>query len=1550
MSILVRFLGLTLLMGAIFSCSSGSDSDSTQQAVSVTGDTQITLANKAKFTLSGICTIEGAEITITLETFDPLTTNCTDLTWAVSVPVAMVNQISENTPVSLSVVEAGNSTPASGEVRKDITAPTIAIATDLSAINKANQGSYTVSGTCSENAATVTVSLGSQTDQTTTCEGTSWSFSNYNAAGTAGSSVSIAASIKDQYENSRDAISVSVLRDIVASVVSITGTSLHINKANERNYTPEGGCEADGGSVSVTVATLSVQSLSCGGGNTWSLPGIDTSSLLAGTGHSLVVSQADSAGNVGSVTETFEKDITVPTVTITTSELKVNLANKSSFTIAGSCSENDQKVGVTIGSEAKVEVNCASGSWTYPSIDLSDGVTFPEGTIAVSITHEDKVGNEVTLSGAGTELDKDTRPPILALSSDPLPSINVANEGGYVFAGNCTDSNGNKITITVAGLNTNYQANCDTPWTSASVDLSGLVESARINVTVKVEDGHGNPFQIDTYFVKDVTAPTPPSGVSLHDPTASPAEDLTPEIAVSGVESNARVELYSDSGCSTSVSSSALVASSESSITIVGNALSGASTVTYYARQTDPAGNTSPCSSANVSYALIQNPLITQVGVGGGSYATGSSLKILVTFNENVTVVNTSGNPRISLTIGESAKYATYESGTGTSELTFTYTIEESDRDNDGISFDSPIETNGGTIRNASSRDAVLTFELPEDRGKVFVNFEENILISDGAFVFLRSGGSVVTWGNRDNGANSSTVSTHLNSGVIKIFSISSDRYGAFAALKDDGSVVTWGDSRYGGNSSTVSDSLSSGVTEIFSTRKAFAALKGNGPVVTWGDSVYGGSSTGVATHLSSGVTKIFSTARAFAALKGNGPVVTWGDSDYGGSSTDVSGSLSTGVTKIFSTDGAFAALKTDGRVVTWGHSSYGGSSTGVSTHLGSGVTKIFSTDNAFAALKGGGPVVTWGNSSYGGSSTGVVNLLSSGVTKIFSTWGAFAALKTDGRVVTWGHSRYGGNSSTVSDSLSSGVTKIFSTARAFAALKGGGPVVTWGTSDYGGVSTAVSTSLNSGVTKVFSTERAFAALKGDGLVATWGPSRYGGDSTGVSSFLERGVTKIFSSKYDFAALKSDGTVVTWGPSRHGGDSAGVSSLLSSGVTKIFSTESAFAALKDNGRVVTWGGAGGDSTAVSFHLLGGVSKIFSTKRAFAALKDNGSVVTWGPSNYGGVSTAVTPSLNSGVTKVFSTANAFAALKNDGSVVTWGDSNYGGNSTGVSLSTGVSEIFSTGYAFAALKENGSVVTWGDSTSGGNSTGVSLSTGVTKIFSTYRAFAALKGDGPVVTWGNSSAGGDSTDVVTLLSSEVTEIFSTGSAFAALKTGGSVVTWGNSYVGGSYTGTSLSSGVTEIFSTEGALAALKGNGSVVTWGIDNYGGNSSGVSLGSGVSEIFSTERAFAALKGDGSVVTWGDSGYGGNSSGVSGSLGSGVTKIFSTERAFAALKIDGSVVTWGASRYGGNSTAVSTSLSEGVSEIFSTQKAFAALKSDGSVVTWDGTIPMPALLSP
>ena len=64
------------------------------------------------------------------------------------------------------------------------------------------------------------------------------------------------------------------------------------------------------------------------------------------------------------------------------------------------------------------------------------------------------------------------------------------------------------------------------------------------------------------------------------------------------------------------------------------------------------------------------------------------------------------------------------------------------------------------------------------------------------------------------------------------------------------GSVVAWGDSNDGGDSSSVSSQLQSGVVSIFSTDRAFAAIKSDGSVVTWGYSSYGGDSSSVASSV----------------------------------------------------------------------------------------------------------------------------------------------------------------------------------------------------------------------------------------------------------------------------------------------------------------------------------------------------------------------------------------------------------------------------------------------------------------------------------------------------------------------------------------------------------------------------------------------------------------------------------------------------------------------------------------------------------------------------
>ncbi|MBV5310365.1 choice-of-anchor Q domain-containing protein, partial [Chromatium okenii] len=94
-----------------------------------------------------------------------------------------------------------------------------------------------------------------------------------------------------------------------------------------------------------------------------------------------------------------------------------------------------------------------------------------------------------------------------------------------------------------------------------------------------------------------------------------------------------------------------------------------------------------------------------------GSYKSAQNVDFTVNFSEAVTVAN---SPRIELTVDSSTKYATYQSGTGTTALIFRYTVGAGDTDTDGIAATSPIDLNtSGTIADAAGNAATLTFTPP---------------------------------------------------------------------------------------------------------------------------------------------------------------------------------------------------------------------------------------------------------------------------------------------------------------------------------------------------------------------------------------------------------------------------------------------------------------------------------------------------------------------------------------------------------------------------------------------------------------------------------------------------------------------------------------------------------------------------------------------------------------------------------------------------------------------------------------------------------------------
>ncbi len=365
---------------------------------------------------------------------------------------------------------------------------------------------------------------------------------------------------------------------------------------------------------------------------------------------------------------------------------------------------------------------------------------------------------------------------------------------------------------------------------------------------------------------------------------------------------------------------------------------------------------------------------------------------------------------------------------------------------------------------------------------------------NDFAFAAIKNDGSVISWGNINNGG-------IAPSDITDVTQLYSNKF-SFVGLKADGTVVAWGNQLNGG----VSPAGLKDIKSIFSTESAFAALSADGTVTAWGNNLYGG-------YLPSAlydVQEIFSNAGAFVALRKNGTLVGWGNTLIGGSPPAISG-----VVKIFSNNGAFVALKNNGTITAWGDSRFGSNPP---TNLVN-VKHVYSTSGAFAALKNDGTVVAWGDRNLGGFAPAGLN----NVSQIISSNNSFAALKFDGTVVAWGNNLAGG---LLSFPLKN-VVQIYATERAFSALTIDGSVYSWGDTNYGGKAPAGLT----GVTQIIPNSNAFVALKANGTLTTWGNAGLGGKSpTGLSN-----VVQVVANRFAFSAILDNGSVISWGDTATGG-------------------------------------------------------------------------------------------------------------------------------------------------------------------------------------------------------------------------------------------------------------------------------------------------------------------------------------------------------------------------------------------------------------------------------
>lgn len=114
-------------------------------------------------------------------------------------------------------------------------------------------------------------------------------------------------------------------------------------------------------------------------------------------------------------------------------------------------------------------------------------------------------------------------------------------------------------------------------------------------------------------------------------------------------------------------------------------------------------------------------PVVSSVTVPADGYYNSTSKKVLtytVTFPEPVIVT---GTPAVEVTIGTFTRMATYNSGSGTATLTFSYTVVTGDQDLDGIAT-GVLTNNGGNITDLAGNPANMTLNGVGSTANVFVS------------------------------------------------------------------------------------------------------------------------------------------------------------------------------------------------------------------------------------------------------------------------------------------------------------------------------------------------------------------------------------------------------------------------------------------------------------------------------------------------------------------------------------------------------------------------------------------------------------------------------------------------------------------------------------------------------------------------------------------------------------------------------------------------------------------------------------------------------------
>jgi len=444
--------------------------------------------------------------------------------------------------------------------------------------------------------------------------------------------------------------------------------------------------------------------------------------------------------------------LTVTNVADTTEYLTIGgtdlaLSNGNSGSIASGGNFSVSKAGstatVTLNGMALSDANMGTliDGITYKNSDAT--VTTGDRVITLtSVTDSGSSNNSATLSIAAT-VNNAVAPTVSGVSGPSAGTYQIGDELDFTatFSENVTVSGAPYIALTIGNTtrNATYVSGSGTTAIKFSYmvaegdyDANGIAVSTSITLNSgTVKDAAGNDATLTftppttASVLVDGVAPTvtgvtgPAAGTYKTgdelDFTATFSENITvsgsPYITLT-IGSTTRNAVYVFGSGTTAIKFSYTVAEGDYDA----NGIAVSTSITLNSGTVkDAAGNDAtltftPPTTASVLVDGVAPTVSSVSGPANGTYVAGGNLDFTVNFSENVTVDTTGGTPYITLTVGLSTVYASYVSGSGSSAITFWYTVVSGDYDANGIAIGSGISLNGGTIKDAAGNDATVTF------------------------------------------------------------------------------------------------------------------------------------------------------------------------------------------------------------------------------------------------------------------------------------------------------------------------------------------------------------------------------------------------------------------------------------------------------------------------------------------------------------------------------------------------------------------------------------------------------------------------------------------------------------------------------------------------------------------------------------------------------------------------------------------------------------------------------------------------------------------------